>query len=105
MQTRLLSKAEFDATRSEPKRVEGGEPPMDFWAYVEAIPSEDFGVADCREGQVSHVYRMGDEYEHILINSQYKGLAMVIVIDLGGKCVFGHFLLDINPPNTQPPEE
>jgi len=105
MNTRLLTKQEFDATRFEPKRVDTGEPPMDFWAYVEAIPAEDFGVADCRDGQVSHVYRMGDQYEHILINSQYQGLAMVVVIDLNEKRVYGHFLLDINPVNTQVPEE
>ncbi|WP_419811416.1 hypothetical protein [Bacterioplanoides sp.] len=104
MQTRLLSKEEFDATRSQPERVNAGEPPMDFWAYVESIPAEDFGVADCREGQVSHVYRMGDLYEHVLINSQFQGLAMVVVIDLAAARVYGHYLLDINPVNTQMPE-
>ncbi|UTW47333.1 hypothetical protein [Bacterioplanoides sp. SCSIO 12839] len=104
MQTRLLSKEEFDATRSQPQRVNDGEPPADFWTYVESIPAEDFGVADCREGQVSHVYRMGDLYEHVLINSQYQGLAMVVVIDLNEKRVYGHYLLDINPVNTQVPE-
>lgn len=104
MQTRLLSKEEFDATRSQPQRVNAGEPPMDFWAYVESIPAQDFGVADCRDGQVSHVYRMGEDYEHVLINSQFQGLAMVIVIDLKQQCVFGHYLLDINPVNTQLPE-
>ena len=105
MSVRLLSREEFEATRFEPKRVDAGEPPVNFWAYVESIPPEDFGVADCREGQVSHVYRMGDQYEHILINSQYQGVAMVIVVDLATASVYGHFLLDINPVNTQVPEE
>lgn len=100
METRLLSKEEFDQTRSQPQRIEAGEPPVDFWQYVEAIPPQHFGVADCREGQVSHVYRMGELYEHVLINSQYQGIAMVIVIDLMTKKVFGHYLLDINPVDT-----
>lgn len=101
MKTRLLNAEEFAATRLEPQRVDGGEPPLDFWPYVEAIPAEDFAHADCRAGQVSHVYRMGDQYEHVLINSQLRGLAMVIVIDLQQQRVYGHHLLDISPLMAQ----
>ena len=99
MNTKRLTPEEFNATRNNPVRVtDAGEPVVDFWEYVSQIPAEDFGVADCREGNVTHVYRMGDDYEHILINSQYQGVAMVIVIDLKAKAVLGHHLLDINPP-------
>ncbi|MEC7547122.1 MAG: hypothetical protein VYB48_09320 [Pseudomonadota bacterium] len=105
MQTRLLTYDEFKETQMSPKRVEDSQPTDDFWDYVAAIPAEDFGIFDCREGQVTHVYRMGDQYEHVLINSQYEGVAMVIVISLAEQSVFGHFLLDVNPPGTRPPEE
>ena len=97
METRKLTFDEFNNTRSEPQRVEAGEPPFDFWSYVESIPAEDFGQADCRDGNVGHVYRMGELYEHVLIQSQYEGIAMVIVLDLKAQSVFGHYLLDINP--------
>lgn len=104
MQTRKLTDEEFRATRSAPLRVEDSIPPIDFWDYVSAIPVEDFGIADCREGNVTHVYRMGDEYEHVLINSQYQGVAMVIVVDLQAGKVYGHYLLDLNPPGSKEPE-
>ena len=103
--TRKLSPDEFKATQNNPQRVQDSTPPADFWEYVEAIPTEDFEFFDCREGQVTHVYRMGDDYEHVLINGQYQGVAMVIVTDLKNDCVYGHFLLDLNPPGTQVPEE
>ena len=101
MQTRLLSPDEFHATRINPVRVNDGTPPLNFWDYVAAIPVADFGIADCREGQVTHVYRMEEQYEHILINSQYQGVAMVIVVDLKAGSVFGHMLLDLNPAGTR----
>lgn len=113
MKTRKLSQAEFAATRRsakegtplDSKRVTDSPPPEGFWEYVQAIPAADFEMFDCREGQVTHVYRMGDEYEHVLINSQYQGVAMVIVVDLHAAQVYGHHLLDINPPGTRLPED
>ncbi|WP_300427744.1 hypothetical protein [Thalassolituus sp.] len=105
MQTRKLTHEEFNATRNTPTRVEDSTPPEGFWEYVAAIPAEDFGIFDCRAGNVTHVYRMGEDYEHVLVNSQYQGVAMVIVTDLKNATVYGHYLLDLNPPGTRPPEE
>jgi len=104
MQTNKLTPEEFKATQINPKRVEDSTPPVYFWAYVESIPAEDFEFFDCRDGQVTHVYRMDDQYEHVLINSQYQGVAMVIVVDLKQGEILGHYLLDVNPPGTRPPE-
>ena len=103
MQTKTLTIEEFKATRRAPKRVEDSKPPENFWEYVSAIPPEDFGVFDCRAGEVTHVYRMGDEYEHVLINSQFQGVAMVVVVDLPTAHIYGHYLLDLNPPGTEVP--
>jgi len=105
MQTRKLTPDEFKATQMSPARVEDSTPTPAFWLYVQAISAEDFGIFDCREGNVTHVYRMGDQFEHVLINSQYQGVAMVIVVDLSSNSVHGHFLLDVNPLGTRPPEE
>jgi hypothetical protein len=38
---------------------------------------------------------MEDKYEHVLIQSQYAEIAMVLVLDIEKKEVYGHFLLDI----------
>src|SRR5690606_17397826 len=103
MQTRLLTPDEFHATRINPVRVTDGTPPLNFWDYVAAIPAADFGIADCRAGQVTHVYRMEDRYEHILINSQYQGVAMVIVVGVPAGGGFGKMLLDLTPAGTEEP--
>jgi hypothetical protein len=98
METRKLTAEEFAATRiGKPEKLESGEPPFDFWPYVEQIPAEDFAEYDCTAGNVGHVYRMADQYEHVLIQSQYEGIAMVIVLDLKQQEVYGHYLLDIRP--------
>lgn len=102
--TRKLSPEEFKATQNSPQRVMDSTPPADFWDYVAAIPADDFEFFDCRAGNITHVYRMADEYEHVLINSQYQGVAMVVVTDLKNNTVYGHFLLDLNPPGTRIPE-
>lgn len=102
--TRKLSPEEFKATQNSPQRVMDSTPPVDFWDYVAAIPADDFEFFDCRAGNITHVYRMADEYEHVLINSQYQGVAMVVVTDLKNNTVYGHFLLDLNPPGTRIPE-
>lgn len=101
MQTRKLNVQEFHETRINPRRVDRGEPVVDFWEYVAMIPAADFDFADCRAGNVTHVYRMEDKYEHVLINSQYQGVAMVIVVDLQSQSVYGHRLLDLNPPGSK----
>jgi hypothetical protein len=98
MKTRKLTAQEFAATKTgKPEKIEAGEPLFDFWRYVEAIPAEDFEQYDCTAGIVGHVYRMADEFEHILIQSQYAEIAMVIVLDLKAQQVYGHYLLDIRP--------
>ncbi len=98
MNTRKLTAEEFGATKiGKPEKIDAGEPPFDFWAYVEAIPAEDFAGNDCTAGVVGHVYRMSEQYEHALIQSQYAEIAMVIVLDLVKKEVYGHYLLDIRP--------
>jgi hypothetical protein len=98
MEVRKLTAEEFAATKmGKPEKIEAGEPLFDFWAYVEAIPVEDFGGYDCTAGVVGHVYRMEDKYEHVLIQSQYAEIAMVLVLDLPKKEVYGHYLLDIRP--------
>lgn len=105
MQTKKLTNEEFSATRNAPQRVEDSTPPENFWEYVSAIPVTDFEVFDCSAGNVTHVYRMNDEYEHVLINSQFQGVAMVIVVNLKTNEIYGHYLLDLNPPGTRFPTE
>ena len=104
METRLLDYSEFKKTQSNPTRLTSGEPSINFWDYVESIPVEDFQEFDCRAGNVSHVYKMDNGYQHILINSEYQGVAMVVVINDEANTIFGHYLLNINPPGTRRPD-
>jgi len=91
----------------KPVSTRSGLRPVSRWLIsgnTSAIPPEDFAFADCRAGNVTHVYRMEDKYEHVLINSQYQGVAMVIVVDLQSQSIYGHMLLDLNPAGTKEPE-
>jgi len=89
----------------KPVSTRSGLRPVSRWLISgTAIPPEDFAFADCRAGNVTHVYRMEDKYEHVLINSQYQGVAMVIVVDLQSQSIYGHMLLDLNPAGTKEPE-
>lgn len=96
MNIKKLTFDEFKATQFDVKKIEKGDVPFDFWPYIEHIPLEDFRDADCSKGMVGKVYRMGDKYEHVLIQSQYEGVAMVLVLDLQAEQVYGHYLLNVN---------
>ena len=70
-------------------------PPFDFWPYFEAIPQEHFEGYDCSGGSVTYAWRTGDgRYEHVLVDSDDRDVFMVLVLDLSGRCVAGHYLLD-----------
>ena len=105
MQLHRLSIDEFNQTRSNPKRLTEGQPSVEFWSYVEEIPVEDFQGFDCRAGEVTHVYQMDNGLQHVLINSEYQGVAMVIVCDVPNNKIIGHYLLDVNPPGSRRPDE
>jgi len=94
-----LSENEFLETCNEPmQQIDPNQtPPMDFWPYFEAIPSQDFTGFDCSTGEVNYIWRdASGKYEHVLFNSQDPNVFMVLVLDLSKNEVHGHRLLNLN---------
>lgn len=94
-----LSEAEFRTTFAGPmQRVAlDAEPPVPFWDYFDAIPADDFADHDCSEGNVSRAWTDASGcFQHVLVDTDHKNVFMVIVLDLRGRSVFGHRLLDLN---------
>jgi hypothetical protein len=96
---RRLTDDEFKATAvPEAERVGlDEEPPFDFWEYFEAIPREDFGKHDFSEGRVSYAWNMrGTAYQHVLVECETPDVFLALVLDVPGRSVAGHHLLDLN---------
>lgn len=98
MNVTLLDETSWRATFIEPIRrlTEEAVPVVDFWPYFEAIPADHFESHDCSEGEVDYVYRMGNRYDHVLVNSTTPNVFMAIVVDLDERCVPGHRLINFN---------
>jgi hypothetical protein len=96
---RRLTPDEFKAATAPEKERVGldEEPPFDFWEYFEAIPPEDFGEHDFSEGRVSYAWNMlGTAYQHVLVECDTPNVFLALVLDLPGRSVAGHYLLDLN---------
>jgi hypothetical protein len=94
-----LTEDEYKATMAlHPIAVDPGEePPFDFWPYFSAIPPEDFGGHDFSSGAVPYAWRMPDSvYEHVLVRSETANVFLVLVLNVTGRSVVGHHLLDLN---------
>lgn len=94
MKINQLDEAAWLATCVQPaERKTDGSPVVNFWPYFDAIPATDFESHDCSAEAVDYVCRMGDAYEHVLVNSMTPNVFMAIVIDLKEKAVLGHRLM------------
>jgi hypothetical protein len=71
--------------------------PFPFWDYFDAIPTADFEGHDCSAGSVSYVWEHPTgRFQHVLVDSNDKNVFMVVVLDIPGRTVFGHRLLELN---------
>jgi hypothetical protein len=96
---RRLTEDEFKATAVPDAEPVGPdeEPAFDFWDYFDAIPREDSGGHDFSGGQVSHVWDMrGTGCQHVLVECETPNVFLVLVLDVAGRRVAGHHLLDLN---------
>lgn len=72
-------------------------PPFDVWEYFDTIPSADFKNHDCSAGSVTYAWEdPSGRYQHVLVDSEDKNVFMVLVLDVPGRRVLGHRLLDLN---------
>ena len=96
---RRLTDDEFKATVADQRERVGLDegPPFGFWDYFEAIPAEDLGGHDFSEGRVSYAWNMrGTAYQHVLVECGTANVFLVLVLDVPGRAVAGHHLLDLN---------
>ncbi|GAA3270867.1 hypothetical protein Dvina_11490 [Dactylosporangium vinaceum] len=95
---RLLTEVEYKATM-EPEPVQLGpdaDPPFDFWPYFDRIPPGDLQGHDFSEGVVTYAWHMPlGNLQHVLVNCEQPSVFLVLVLDLAGNRVLGHYLLDI----------
>ncbi len=94
-----LTEDEYKATMAlHPIAVDPDEePPFDFWPYFSAIPPEDLGCHDFSSGAVPYAWRMPDSvYEHVIVRSETANVFLVLVLNVTGRSVVGHHLLDLN---------
>jgi hypothetical protein len=72
-------------------------PSFEFWDYFESIPELDFEGHDCSAGLVTYVWEHpSGRFQHVLVNSEDKNVFMVLILDIPGRKVSGHRLLDLN---------
>jgi hypothetical protein len=96
---RRLTDDEFKATAVPGAERVGSdeEPPFDFWDYFDAIPEHDFEGHDFSAGEVSYAWNMpGTAYQHVLVECETPNVFLVLVLDVPGRSVAGHHLLDLN---------
>jgi len=65
--------------------------------YFGAIPLSHFEGHDCLAGRVTYVWKHPTgRFQHVLVDSEDKNVFMVLVLDVPGRIVLGHRLLDLN---------
>ncbi|MFD2053445.1 hypothetical protein ACFSQT_10210 [Mesorhizobium calcicola] len=94
---RKLDEEEFKACFIEPMTdvTATADAAVDIWPYVDALNLDEVGVPYLND--VRHVYRDAqNRFDQVLIGTGRFNALLVIVVDLNGKIVFGHILLDLN---------
>ncbi|MDF1659510.1 MAG: hypothetical protein P1U58_17975 [Verrucomicrobiales bacterium] len=93
-----LDEGEFAATFGSKMIAVEGDPPFDFWPYVDSIPISDYQGFDCSECRITNVWRSDDGlFEHVMIRAKEdENVFMVIVLAPQKKVVVGHRLLNLN---------
>lgn len=93
-----LTEAEYNATMG-PSPVPVGQeesPPFDFSPYFHSIPPEDFEGFDFSAGVVTNAWNMSSgDHQHVLVRCETPDVFLVLVLDLAGRRVHGHHLLDL----------
>ena len=94
---RLLSEAEFLACFAPPMRdiTAIAEAVVNIWPYIDALDLDALGLPQVND--VHYVYRDGlDRYDQVLLGTGRFNALLVVVVDLLGKNVVGHRVLDLN---------
>lgn len=96
----LLTETQFQSTFGD-KMVdvtESAEPVVDIWPYVGRLVSgSPFLDYTARNKLVDKVYRNKfGMYDHVILPRSQQGVVCVIVVDIKGTAVYGHYFLNMN---------
>ena len=94
-----LTREQYLATLGEhPTPVAwGATSPLDFWAYVDDIPTTELGGNEFSSGEVSRAWEtVQGTWQHVLIAGTEPNIHLVIVLALAPPAVVGHYVLDLN---------
>ena len=94
-----LSQAEYDATWHAATMIEKTHSAVvvvDIWPYALAAMEQMYPREATDQLNVNHVYECRDgAFQHILIGTNHSNIYLVVVVDVQGRCIEGHFRLDI----------
>ncbi|NQX52062.1 hypothetical protein HQN86_00395 [Pedobacter panaciterrae] len=97
--TTELTEEEFKSTFGN-KMIDvtdSAEPVLDIWPYVKQLNEQGI-VADSvlNDERVEHVYRTDTSiFDHVLLSGSNSNQYAVVVVDLNGCKITGHYLLDL----------
>ncbi|WP_086458119.1 hypothetical protein, partial [Leptospira venezuelensis] len=96
---KLLKENEFRKSISNPAELKEGYDRIttNFWEYYDEISKNDFKGISFSNHEVSNIYRMDNDYDHILISAEtHKNIFLVLVNDHSKNIIIGHYILDLN---------
>jgi hypothetical protein len=78
--------------------TESAEPVVDIWPYVEILRNDKIVLDYVFINElVESVYTNGDgSFHHVLLPTDHKNVFIVLIIDVLGQRIKGHFKLDLN---------
>lgn len=73
------------------------EPVVDIWTYINELVTDKIVDQETYDnGHVAYVYlNPNNKFEHVLLPTNDKNIFIVIIIDLLGKTIKGHYRLDL----------
>lgn len=99
MTTRLLTHEEFlTCFIGRMKDVSNSvDDPIDIWPYVDSVPKSDLEGHVLDNGIVEYVWATDDDtVHHALVSTLTKNVYLAILVDVPGRRIIGHYLLDLN---------
>lgn len=98
--TNELTQDQFRSTMTEKMMdvTNSAEPVIDIWSYVEILVSQNTVVEFVFNNHlVDSVFRnLGNTFDHILLPTDRPDIFIVIIVDLIGKQIIGHYRLDLD---------
>jgi hypothetical protein len=98
--TTALTEKEYKSTitGSMANVTETAEPIVDIWSYVEELVDEGIIPGHVFNNElVESVYENEDgSFHHVLLPTEDQNIFVVLIIDVKGERIKGHFGLDLN---------